>query len=266
MNIHLDDDNILNVMRDSTIATFEFGSKIYGLENSDSDIDDIAIVAHNDFFANTFLWEHHTLQSVSEERDTIFTNMQLLVRNLMTGDSTCYFETLHTNQCAGTVLEFLSDRREWFYNFATIRAFLGYARRDIKHAKDNGKRFSHALRCYYSAKMLFEDHYYTNYLYDYDKSAYSLVKALKNDTHNMSNRDLGVEIKKVRDDIDSLRKQVSESFNSNNRRYYRYMTPEKLKEIDKFVIDFNKNNWYDIEQNVQIDKLYEVLEYGVIYE
>ena len=267
MNIHIEHNNLLKVLHDSTIQTFEFGSKLYSLDNKDSDVDDIAVIAQNQFFANTFLWEHHTLQEATTCRDTIYTTMQLLVRNLMTGDSTAYFEVLHSDECKGSILEFLYERREWFYNFTTIRAFLGYARRDIKHATDSCKRFAHAIRCYYTAKMIFDDNFYTNDFRNYDNTVYDYMKKLKNETHGMSNRELHHEIKQFKHDIDSLRKTVSESFNSNQRSRDRYMSVERLKEIDRFVMEFNKEHWYDASSldDLIVDQLYHALENGVHY-
>jgi len=267
MNIQIEDENILTVLNDSVIDRFEFGSKIYGLETENSDIDDIAVIKQNDFFANTFLWEHHTIQRASEERDTIYTTLQLLVRNLMTGDSTAYFETLHSDQCKGTILEFLADRKEWFYNFTTIRSFLGYARRDIKHSKDNGKRFAHAVRCYYAAKMLFEDNFYSNYYRDYDSNVYDYIRSMKLGTHGLSKYELSQEIHHYRKAIDDLRKTVSTSFNSNQRKYDRYMSVERLREIDSYVIDKNKSLWYNLENDEEfyIYQMYHALENGIEY-
>jgi len=265
MNIHINDEKIINVLNDSIIDRFEFGSKIYALDTNESDIDDIAVVMQNDFFANTYLWQHHTLQNATEERDTIFTTLQLLVRNLMTGDSTAYFETLHTNQCNGTVLEFLSHRRTWFYNFTTIRSFLGYARRDIKHSKGNGKRFAHAVRCYYAAKMIFEDNFYTNDYRIYDNTVYDYLRALKLGNHNFTKFEMSQEIQYYKEAIDELRKRVSESFNSNQRDRCRYMEPKKLHEIDEYVIETNKKLWYDVEEDFCIEQLYDALENGIEY-
>jgi hypothetical protein len=266
MNIQIEDKRILDVLNNSVIDTFEFGSKIYGLDTQNSDIDDIAVVKQNDFFANTFLWEHHTIQRASKERDTIYTTLQLLVRNLMTGDSTAYFETLHSNQCKGTILEFLADRKTWFYNFTTIRSFLGYARRDIKHSKDNGKRFAHAVRCYYAAKMLFEDNFYTNDYREYNHAIYNYILAAKLGTHGLSKYEMSQEIQYYKKAIDDLRKEVSNSFNSNQRRYNRYMSVERLREIDAYVIDKNKSLWYDLEdKEFYINQMYHALENGVEY-
>lgn len=266
MNIQIENEHTLNVLNDSIIDRFEFGSKIYGLNTDKSDIDDIVVIKQNDFFANSFLWEHHTIQRASEERDTIYTTLQLLVRNLVTGDSTAYFEVLHSDQCKGTVLEFLQERRDWFYNFSTIRAFIGYARRDIKHATDSGKRFSHALRCFYSALMLYKDNFYSNDLRDYDANAYQYIKSLKDETHGMSNKELHQEIKRFKLMIDSLRSEVSQSFNSDRRTLNRYMEPARLAEIDRYVIDINKKHFYDADlDDVVINDLYEALEYGIQY-
>lgn len=266
MNIKITDQNLLAVLENSTINRFEFGSSLYGLNNESSDIDDISVVANNKFFANSFLWEHHTLQRASTERDTIFTTIQLLVRNLMSGDSTAYFEVLHSDQCVGTVLEFLSERKDWFYNFSTIRAFIGYARRDIKHATDSGKRFSHALRCFYSAHMLYRDNFYSNDLRDYDVDVYKYIKALKDETHNMSNKELHQEIKHYKLMIDSLRSEVSQSFNSDRRVLNRFMAPKRLAEIDRYVIDINKLHFCEADlDDVVIHDLYEALEHGIQY-
>lgn len=267
MNIHISDEKIIRTLENSTVECFEFGSKLYGLDNKNSDIDDVAIVAQNHFFANSFLWEHHSLQKASPERDTIFTTMQLLVRNLMTGDSVAYFEIINDENCKGTILEFLYDRREWFYNFSTIRAYLGYARRDIKHARESGKRFSHAVRCYYAAKMLFNDLVYYNNIKDYDPVGYQYLHALKNETHDMSVRELGKDIQTFKDSIDSLRKQVGEKFNNIiHEPMYRYMSVERLKEIDQFVIEFSRKHVYNGDMNdVSIDVLYDVLEHGIRY-
>lgn len=267
MNIQIEDQNILNVLENSVIDRFEFGSKIYGLDTVNSDIDDIAVIKQNDFFANTFLWEHHTIQRASEEQDTIYTTLQLLVRNLMTGDSTSYFETLHTKQCDGTILEFLAKRKKWFYNFTTIRSFLGYARRDIKHSKDNGKRFAHAIRCYYAAKMLFEDNYYTNDYRQYDRRVYDYIHAFKTGSHELTKYEVSQEIQYYKKAIDDLRKQVSTSFNSNQRQYDRYMSVDRLREIDSYVIDKNRSLWYNLENDEEfyIYQMYHALENGIDY-
>lgn len=267
MNIHVTDENILKTLQNSVISRFEFGSRLYGLDNEHSDVDDVAIIAQNNFFANTFLWEHHSLQEATPERDTIYTTMQLLVRNLMTGDSTVYFEIIHDEKCKGTVLEFLYYRRHWFHNLTVIRSYLGYARRDIKHAKESGKRFAHAVRCYYAAKMLFEDGVYYNNISDYDKIGYEYMLALKNGTHGMGTKEMGYDIVSFKEQIDTLRKRVSEYFNSNNTKVSRYMSVERLKEIDKFVIQFSRDYVYTENDfdDIVIEQLYDVLENGIKY-
>ena len=114
--------------------------------------------------------------------------------------------------------------------------------------------------------MLYKDNFYSNDLSDYDANAYQYIKSLKDETHGMSNKELHQEIKRFKLMIDSLRSEVSQSFNSDRRTLNRYMEPSRLAEIDRYVIDINKKHFYDADlDDVVINDLYEALEYGIQY-
>ena len=131
------------------------GSRLYGTDNKNSDIDILVIYNSLDPFLESNYNVQHQFQYKDIEYseifnkfgkpiDYIFTSRHQFFRNLYSGDSTIN---------ADVVL---------FYNlpysvrtFNIIKAYIGFAKRDIKFiGKDDKDRYFHARRGLYTAECL----------------------------------------------------------------------------------------------------------------
>lgn len=267
MNVQVNDSTLKDKLHETTLERFIYGSSTYGLTNEASDNDYVSIIQTNDFFANSYVWTNDTYQVKEGSDDTTFTTLSLFVRNLINTNSTINFEIIHTESAKSSdLLGFFNERKNWFYNFTTIRAFLGLARRDIKCALENGKRFSHAVRCYYAALNLYDNRTYTNDYRESDPDIHKILFDLKFGSHGLSSKDYGDLVRGYRSKIESLRERVSNSFSSGDTDFKRFMTSSRLKEIDEYVIDRNLKYYYNgCCEAFMSDLIYDSLENGIQY-
>ena len=138
MNIKIDKETALYLLRKAE-DTVEFGSGMYDCKTSDSDTD---IMVFLDELEGEDLLDiynvHHQLQWDDEDNniDYIFTTKKQFFRNLLSGDSTINAEIL---------IAMGSDEEmeviDTLYSYKTIRAFLGFAKRDLKEHKKGNKKF-----------------------------------------------------------------------------------------------------------------------------
>ena len=266
MNIQITDKRLIENLQRSTFATFEFGAKLYGLDSESSDIDEVAIYAKPTFFHHSFLWEHHTLQVATRTSDTIYSTLQEFVRNLLTGDSLYNFEVIHSDAVKNSRLDYLYENAHNFYNFTTIRAYLGFARRDLKHGLKDGKRLSHAVRCYHAAEMIFNERFYCNNLRDVDRNLYQLVHDLKFDKFSGSRKEL---LEEYSHKVETLRQRVRQAFDNKDHHFHlhRFMDTKDLKQLDNWVVYICRTMWYSTyEKSFTINSFYNALENGIQYK
>lgn len=159
MNIHIDKDKFLLLNQAPKVGTFEIGSTLYGLNDEHSDKDYLTIYyPFIDQVNNPFL-NHHQYQykDIENNVDYNFIDIVGFIRNLVSGDSTINFELIHSEQMLGTDLESLYYIRKEFYTYNIIKAYIGFAKRDVKalHTRksehDKNRGILHIERSYISA-------------------------------------------------------------------------------------------------------------------
>lgn len=256
MNIHFKDKKLLKQLESNTISTFIVGSKLYGSDNENSDIDTLSIYLDN---IPSFMWEHHQLQFKEEDKDLNFTTLQTFIRNILTGDATINLEVLFSRQIEGSVLSFLYNFRKEFINYNIIKSYLGMAKRDMVLYKKNKspKKLGHIFRGICFAKQLMMgdlDVEMNTYTYDVNIKDIDILKSILDG----KNDDL---LADLIDDMNKLRIELNETL--TRKRIHRYMNPDILKEIDLEV-----KKLYSYSEVLEIDYgdlFYDVLENGVKY-
>jgi predicted nucleotidyltransferase len=83
MNIHITDIELFEKLSISTIFSIEIGSKMYGLDNDNSDRDILCIYATSDNELNSFYMTHHQIQYKENNTDYIFVNIHNFIRNCL---------------------------------------------------------------------------------------------------------------------------------------------------------------------------------------
>ena len=166
------------------LEEFTFGSHLFGLNDENSDEDKFIIMAQSNSFANSFLWASNNIQFKTENEDKLYSTLQNFLVNIFNGEATYNFELIHDEQVKNSSLKFLYDMRQDFYSYNIIKAYIGLAKRDLKYAIHNGKRFSHAIRGLVSAEMLLYHGMYTNDIKSFDSKAYELMWLLKHDEYD----------------------------------------------------------------------------------
>jgi predicted nucleotidyltransferase len=162
MNIHFNDIELFEKLKSSSIIKIEFGSTMYGLNDSNSDIDFLYVYVISKNELNSFLKSHHQLQFKENGIDHNFINIHQFITNTISGDSTINFECINSDKLLGTDLEFLYNLRSSFNTDSVIRSYLGLAKRDHKHYfketnhRTQLKRIIHIYRGYYYAKTLMD--------------------------------------------------------------------------------------------------------------
>lgn len=260
MNIHVEDDNIKKLLFDSELIRIPFGSKVYGLDNEYSDDDYISIYAESSQDANSFLWEHHNFQIKEDNVDYVFTSLTNFIRNLLNGDMSGNFESIYLNTIRDSNLSYLYDNREQFHSYSNIRSFLGYAKRDLKHALGNDKRLCHAYRCYLSAFKIL------NGTYNPDCRLWGeyndLVKIKNGEFSHKEKKDL---CNSLNTDVANLRSCINGKLDGGSIN--RYMNIENMKRLDQWLLDLIQSPWYTnhIMDGRISDFKYEALEHGIKY-
>lgn len=167
MNIIINDITLVEQLQSATLIKIEVGSVLYGLQDNGSDKDILHIYAQSINKANSFIYSHHQLQYRDTENkiDLLFVDVQTFIRNLLSGDSTINFEVIHTQVIANSCLSFLYDMRAHFYTYQIIKAYLGFAKRDVKQfftitdEREQIKRMLHILRGWRFAQSIFNKNF-----------------------------------------------------------------------------------------------------------
>lgn len=280
MNIHFDDVRLLNDLTNNTVFKTKIGSHMYGLDNTLSDIDILSIYVEDMDSRNSFMWEHHQLQyNDGEEIDRLFTTLQSLIRNALTGDSTINFEVIQSGDLKNTDLHWLWERRHYFFNYNIIKSYLGFAKRDLKywnkdtnrgkkHTDATNKKLSHFVRGILYAKQLMEGEF-TFDLVDqatFSIDDHSLLVSIKNgELFENDVRDFKDMVNFFETMMNSLRKELN--IRHDKKEIVTFMKADHLKELDDVVKNFvDQHTCTHFIRFIEYgDLMYNALENGVTY-
>lgn len=164
MNIHINKNQFEFILANTKFDEFIIGSRLYGLNDENSDID-ILIVYHP--FYNQLIDpfnNHHQFQYKDEEKNVDYNLVDAItfIKNLVSGDSTINFEVIFSDEIKYSCLSFLYFLRNEFLTFNIAKAYLGFAKRDVKsfnkrttyHDKISG--YLHIKRSIYIATAIIE--------------------------------------------------------------------------------------------------------------
>lgn len=277
MNIHFDNTVLLANLKNNSIARVTVGSHMYGLDTRNSDLDILYIYLEDENTNHSFLWDHNQLQFKQQGTDLNFVSLQSFIRNALTGDSTINFETIFSDELKDTKLHWLWEHRDRFMNYNIIRAYLGFARRDLKNwNKDSkkgnksnpstNKKLSHFVRGIIFASNIVDKSFdldLTNSvsMESIAKNDYELLTDIKNGT---SESMFPIIIDHFENKMQVLRDDLNQRLNA--KEIVSVMHPKHLKELDDNLKEFIKS--YSTNHNLtQLDYellFYSVLENGVV--
>ena len=191
---------------------FIFGSKLYGTDNDRSDTDIIRIFTpqkDTEWLETSIMYPNiHQFQYDDKKNQVQYTwtyKMQFL-KNLISGDSIVNAEVSIFS---------LDIPLEYVYTYNIIKAFLGFAKRDIK----NQKMF-HARRCLYIAESLLNK----------ELPTLDGVKTLVNE------KNPSINFKQLREVQDLLREQLNDTYDKGRiPRYYVEPTASGDMMLDKLL-------------------------------
>jgi len=258
MNIHFKDENLLKQLRRNTISSNIIGSKLYKLNNENSDTDYLNIYLENN---NSFYWLNHQLQYKTDNEDHNFCELKIFIRNLLSGDTTINFELIQAGVFQGD-LEFLNDFKNDLVNYNILKAYVGLAKRDLKRftSEKNLKKLAHCFRGVVFAKQLIYEGKLTlnldTYYFNYFKNKISDREIFK----NILNGDDSLKYV-LKEHISELKQIIN--YLLEESKIKRIMDINRLKELDDYVKEIYKKN--DIEEIDYGDILYDVIENGVRY-
>lgn len=263
MNIHFNDQVLLNKLKNASLLNLKVGSHLFGLDNENSDEDIFHVHAKAKNQNESFLVETSLLQFKEKNRDLIFSSLHLFIRTLVNGGNTINFEVLHSQELKNSSLSFLYDHKQEFYNYKNIRAYLGLAKRDLSSlSKDfiDTKRLSHGYRSILSAEAIVQGNYDNNFS-NYDKE-FQIIKELKNGNFDGDKKALVLSLEKrtatLREELNNMlnQKKVIHSLNTNF-----------MKELDSWLRSYTQTSEYLEKSNFEtsMDLYYKALEEGVKY-
>lgn len=251
MNIHFKDIELFEKLKKATILKTIFGSKLYGIDDINSDIDYLYIYVPSISERNTFYPSHHHLQYKEKNNniDHIFVNIFTFLKNCINGDSPIFFEIINHDSILNSPLNFLYDMRKSFYNYKIIRSYNGIAKRDIKELSkqisehDKNKKLAHVLRGHEFSKMI--------YNLDFNPIINSELKEEIFKIKNISDWKVRKEItEKLQLEVENFRKKLTDDYN-NKFSLPKFMLVEdqikldvKLSELINSDIWKEKLNWY----------------------
>jgi predicted nucleotidyltransferase len=133
MNIHLDKEEFTNISEKKSFGKFVIGSKLYGIDNENSDTDILNITHSFSNLAFSAFGNHHQFQYKGDNTDYLFIDIVTFIRNLVSGDSTINYELLFSKDFESSSLSWLSEISDSFRTYNVIKSYIGMVERDIKH-------------------------------------------------------------------------------------------------------------------------------------
>lgn len=264
MNIHVDKKTFLS-LRQATLVSIKMGSSMYGLSNSESDVDFLHIIATPTGWNNSLVWTHHNLQYKETGVDHVFTTLQNFIRNILKGDSTINYECLYSAEIKESPLNFIADYRLEFKNYSLLRSYLGLVRRDLKLFSQSydSKKLFHALRGLWTVKQVIKDSY-SNDIKSVDLEFYNYLYSLKN--KQITDRKILIaKMKETQTETDGLRSDLTKKL--ENKTLDRIMNPENMKKLDDKFKEFCLTQDYlnKVLSDIEISEIYQVLNTDVTY-
>lgn len=260
MNIHVTDQCLQNELFNSELVRIPFGSHVYGLNNQHSDKDYICIYAESDIERKSFLWEHHNFQIKEDNTDYIFTSLRTFIRNLINGDMPGNLEAIYHNDMNNSLLSYFYVNRHQFSSYTNVRAYLGFAKRDLKHALRNDSRLCHAYRSYLSAKRLLDNSFDPCCI---NWNEYDILVDMKEG--NLSHAAKKKFCHQLTTEVNSLRDHVNQLLQEN--AIIRFMDVGNMKKLDDWLLTTTNSNWYNDKAKVlsSNEYKYQALESGITY-
>lgn len=264
MNIHFKNIELLETLQKATLVEIEVGSALYGVKNADSDTDILCIYVPSYNKLHSFLDLHHTLQYKDEASNTdyIFEDLYTFIQNILSGDSSVYFEALHTETLKNSVLGYLYENRTNFYNYNIVKAYAGFCKRDRKYLipsiseREQAKRLLHIDRGVLFAEGILKkdlqiDHPQIKERLEYFKTLNFKEKASEADI--------------LLEKAENIRKQVTQML--EQKKICRVMETQEQKKLDNFLCELSKTEIYISKQTEYMDLglFYEAMENGVNY-
>lgn len=274
MNIHFTDRKLFDALTDNTVVKVKIGSHMYILNDGNSDIDYLYIYLERD--RSSFLWEHHQLQFKEDGIDHNFTTLQGFIRNVITGDATINFEVLHSLALKNSMLGWLWEKREYFYNYNIIKSYLGLARRDHKHwmretwngAKHDfrtNKKATHFVRGVISANNILNGCYSNDFTqsdtFNSGVNDYALLRSMKNGL--LKEEDFATVINQTSVLMEELNKTLNALH--DRKEIAKFMAVDKLQEVDAALIDFAEYYATHLGKVDYGDIFYKALEESISY-
>lgn len=244
MNIHIDDSVLIRSLIDATMTKSVIGSRMYGTNNPNSDIDFLYIYATSEKELLSPVRVHHQLQCKVNNIDYNFTSLHNFIYNILNGDSTINFELIHSKLLIGTQLEFLHEMKDDFISYQLIRSYLGLCRRDIKHFHkstteyDKRKKLGHIIRGYMYANAMIE------HVFNFDELNNEFREILLN--VDVSNN---TQLRHYEKLVSKARETLNERFGDGTLGYPQYMTFDNLKKLENYLFDFCKSDYFLTKQN-----------------
>ncbi len=267
MNLHFKDIELLNKLNNSTLFTCVFGSKMYQIDDANSDTDYIHVYAPSLSERNTFYSSHHQLQykDIIKNEDHVYVNIFAFLKNILNGDSTTFFEIINHESIKNSPLRFLWEMRHAFYNYKILRSYNGICRRDIrelpkqKSEEDKNKKLTHVLRGHIFSKMIMDKSF--NPIISEELKAE--IKTIKSITNWEERKKVAYKLKK---EVEEYRKYISKLHDSDNFPLPTFMDVENQKLLDKYMNELinsdiwkERSNWfmdlnifYEANENVEI--------------
>ncbi|MFN0204538.1 MAG: DNA polymerase beta superfamily protein [Bacteroidia bacterium] len=272
MNIHFKDTSLFEALQAATLLQVEVGSCLYGLKDEHSDTDWLCIYAPAENQHFSFVRSHHQLQYKHKElhADFLFIDVFTFLHNLLNGDASLNFEVLHTKKMQHSCLSYLFEQRTHFYSYRVMKAYLGFANRDIKlFGKEKGsrnqvKKLLHIARSYHFAQAIFEGNFeLTPPFLQENKQDWAKLAENPKEFERFSAAYLAEMAEKVK----HYRQEVLNK-TLDKQELTRYMRLEHQQDLDTWLWHFTHSPDYQAKQLKAMDMnlFYEVNEHDVVYE
>lgn len=135
------------------IRRFKIGSYLYGTNTEQSDTDYLCVYQTSDVELHSGLPNFHQFQykDVENHTDLNYCSELQFWKNLQSGDATINADII-------LFTDFKPNKLEICRTYKIIRAYLGFAKRDLKYGnRENRKKLIHAARGLYCAESLIEN-------------------------------------------------------------------------------------------------------------
>lgn len=225
MNIKINEEQH-KYLQSITIVRYEFGSKLYGFEDENSDTDIFCIFKMDRLNPWDFLPNNHQFQYKDTETNTdyIYSTEIQFNRNLFSGDS-----VINTELCIVHDL----FMKPYLRTYKVIKALLGYAKRDILNYKKtkSTKRLMFAYKSLYLANAIL-------FNLSIDK------ESIKGYLNSIELKDSHI----AECLYENISSQLQEEFNNNKISKYIFVEPkDNLREEDRveaelLILLLNSNN------------------------